>query len=316
MSDEDDYDEPQNVEQKEATTNDDEDKGGDKELKGLPAAPDSPIKTKPPVSDDHDQGDEELLLMEENHHNEHMDEKTKEEMELIRNSEVTTPLEQALSDVLKRKDKHIALLTNEITKLKAFISKRKQTYKRKRKDEGAPTRALSAYNIFIQDRFRQLAKENEKALRSADTDAQLKRVPPANLVAATGNQWKDLPLEEKAKYEERAKSDRERFEKQMAEYQPPDKQGNRKRNKTGYNMVSARFSDFYFCLSVGASHISVLFYLVFLGPRASFEAVRVGRALRKRICCPPGWHSMEIPLFRGEAILRKRGRQAQWHASR
>ena len=33
-----------------------------------------------------------------------------------------------------------------------------------------------------------------------------------------------------------AKSDRKRYEEQMAQYQAPDKQSNRKRNKTGYNM--------------------------------------------------------------------------------
>jgi len=104
------------------------------------------------------------------------------------------------------------------------------------KDEGAPTRALSAYNILVQDRFAQLARENEISLKSADSDAQLKRVPPANLVASTGNQWKELSSTEKAKYDERAKSDRKRYDDQMAQYQPPDKQANRKRNKTGYNM--------------------------------------------------------------------------------
>ena len=34
----------------------------------------------------------------------------------------------------------------------------------------------------------------------------------------------------------RAKQDRKRYDDQMAKYQPPDKQSNRKRNKTGYNM--------------------------------------------------------------------------------
>ena len=34
----------------------------------------------------------------------------------------------------------------------------------------------------------------------------------------------------------RAKADRKRYEDEMAAYQPPDKQANRKRNKTGYNM--------------------------------------------------------------------------------
>mmetsp|Transcript_97716 Transcript_97716/g.146487 ORF Transcript_97716/g.146487 Transcript_97716/m.146487 type:complete len:483 (-) Transcript_97716:110-1558(-) len=158
------------------------------------------------------------------------------DLEYIKNTAATSRLEIALSGALRRKESHVDRLTNEIQKLKAFISKRKQTYKRKRKDEGAPTRALSAYNIFVQDRFAELAKENEAALKSADSEAQLKRVPPANLVASTGNQWKELAPEQKSKYEARAKEDRKRYEDQMAQYQPPDKQANRKRNKTGYNM--------------------------------------------------------------------------------
>lgn len=167
---------------------------------------------------------------------ENLDPKIQADLEYIRDTPPTTKLENILLEALKRKDTHIGRLTGEVTKLKAFISKRKQTYKRKRKDEGAPTRALSAYNIFVQDRFAKLAKENEAALKSADCDAQLKRVPPANLVASTGNLWKDLQPDEKVKYEERAKTDRKRYEEQMAQYQPPDKQANRKRNKTGYNM--------------------------------------------------------------------------------
>jgi HMG-box domain len=123
--------------------------------------------------------------------------------ELIEKSKPTNELEKALFAALHRKEAHVTRLAGEIVKLKAFISKRKQTYKRKRKEDGAPTRALSAYNIFIQDRFARLAKDNEKALKSDDADAQMKRVPPANLVASTGNQWKELSSEEKQKYEVR-----------------------------------------------------------------------------------------------------------------
>ena len=125
------------------------------------------------------------------------------QVELIEKSTPTTDLEIALSNALKRKQTHIDRLTNEIIKLKQFISKRKQTYKRKRKDDGAPTRALSAYNIFIQDRFASLAKENAQALTSEDKDAKLKRVPPSSLVSSTGNEWKTLSNEVKAQYEER-----------------------------------------------------------------------------------------------------------------
>ena len=125
------------------------------------------------------------------------------QIELIEKTTPKTDLEIALSKALERKQKHIDRLTIEIQKLQQFVTKRKQTYKRKRKDDGAPTRALSAYNIFIQDRFARLAKENEKALTSEDKDAKLKRVPPASLVSSTGNEWKTLSAEVKAQYEER-----------------------------------------------------------------------------------------------------------------
>ncbi|KAL7578238.1 hypothetical protein ACA910_012659 [Epithemia clementina (nom. ined.)] len=164
------------------------------------------------------------------------DEETRRQDEIVANTKPTTELEKALLAVLARKDALIERITGEITKLKSFVQKRKQTYKRKRKEDGAPTRALSAYNLFIKERFEQLAKENEKALKSDDAGAELKRVPPSNLVAKTGNEWKELPAEIKAQYEERAKADRKRYQEQMAEYQPPDKHSNRKRNKTGYNM--------------------------------------------------------------------------------
>mmetsp|Transcript_33633 Transcript_33633/g.73773 ORF Transcript_33633/g.73773 Transcript_33633/m.73773 type:complete len:337 (+) Transcript_33633:325-1335(+) len=160
----------------------------------------------------------------------------KEQQALIKTATPKSKLEIALKGELERKETHVERLTAEVLKLKSFISKRKQTYKRKRKDTGAPTRALSAYNIFVKERFIRLSKENEAALQSADTDAVMKRVPPASLVASTGNEWKVLSAEEKSYYEEKAKLDRKRFEDQMAKYQPPEKQGTRKRNKTGYNM--------------------------------------------------------------------------------
>jgi hypothetical protein len=182
-------------------------------------------------------------------------------LELIKNSTPSTELEKTLYAALERKDAHIAKITNEIIKLRSFVTKRKQTYKRKRKDEAAPTKALSAYSLYLKDRFAELAKQNENALKTEDSVAKLHRVAPSSVVAATGNEWKEMAAEEKSKYEERyvclfsllvlyssynspspnlhvtsAKEDRRRYEEQMLEYHGPDKQNNRKRNKTGYNM--------------------------------------------------------------------------------
>lgn len=158
------------------------------------------------------------------------------QLQLIAIREPTTELEIALKQTLDRKQRHIERLVTELRKLQSFVSKRKQGYKRKRKNDGAPTRAMSAYNIFIKERFAQLREQNEEALKSDSVDATMKRVPPANLVTKTGNEWKRLSKEEKAKYEVRAKVDKARYEKEMREFQRPDSYLNRKRSKTGYNM--------------------------------------------------------------------------------
>ena len=153
----------------------------------------------------------------------------------IAKSKPTTELEIVLTAQLQRKNSQIANLTNEIVKLKQFVSKRKQTYKRKRKEVGAPKRALSAYNIFIQDRFKALSNENQVALTSTGADKTLIRVKPENLVAKTGNEWKLLSKEEKKVYQEMAKIDKKRWEDEVRKYNPPEPRQKR-RNKTGYNL--------------------------------------------------------------------------------
>jgi hypothetical protein len=123
--------------------------------------------------------------------------------ELIATSVPTTELEKAMKAALDRKSNHISKLVDEIQKLRGFVSKRKQTYKRKRKDGGAPTRAMSGYNLFIKERFAQLSKQNEEALKSENAGAKLERVAPATLIAATGSAWNELTPEEKAQYDDR-----------------------------------------------------------------------------------------------------------------
>lgn len=122
---------------------------------------------------------------------------------LVKNSTPATELEIALYGTLDRKNAQIDRLVAEVIKLQSFVQKRKQTYKRKRRDDGAPRRALSGYNIFVKERFAELQKQNDKALKSDDSNAELKRVPPANLVTKTGNEWKVLPAHIKKQYDER-----------------------------------------------------------------------------------------------------------------
>lgn len=70
---------------------------------------------------------------------------------IVKSTPPTTELEIALTKILERKEALIERISGETFKLKTFVQKRKQTYKRKRKEDGAPTRALSAYNMFIKE---------------------------------------------------------------------------------------------------------------------------------------------------------------------
>eukprot|EP00585_Thalassiosira_rotula_P017400 CAMPEP_0196192868 /NCGR_PEP_ID=MMETSP0911-20130528/49245_1 /TAXON_ID=49265 /ORGANISM="Thalassiosira rotula, Strain GSO102" /LENGTH=490 /DNA_ID=CAMNT_0041465081 /DNA_START=612 /DNA_END=2084 /DNA_ORIENTATION=- len=159
--------------------------------------------------------------------------------EIISLSTPTTDLEHALKAELNRQIHHNELLVGECTKLRGFISKRKQTYKRKRKDESAPRKKLSGYNLFVRERFAKIAKANEDALKNADSGAELKRIPPASHIASSGHAWSQLSAEEKARYNEMAKPDEDRFQKETADYTAPEKLS-RKRAKTGYNVFFSK----------------------------------------------------------------------------
>ena len=121
--------------------------------------------------------------------------------ELIATSTPTTDLEIALKAELDRQMKLNGRLQSEISKLKNFVSKRKQAYKRKRKEDEAPKKSLSGYNMFVKERFAKLAIENQKALKSGDAKDQLTRIAPHKKVAEAGKAWRALSAEEKAKYE-------------------------------------------------------------------------------------------------------------------
>lgn len=148
-----------------------------------------------------------------------------------------TDLEKKLHKALRQQFAISDKLRKEVTKLQLFMTKRKQVYRRKRKDESAPTRPLSAYNIFVREHFNKLAKENEKALSSSNVDDQMKRIAPSTLVSEAGNSWRDLCPKKKKVYIERAKADKLRYKQEMNTYKPTSTKVNpRKRNRTGYNV--------------------------------------------------------------------------------
>mmetsp|Transcript_18730 Transcript_18730/g.24315 ORF Transcript_18730/g.24315 Transcript_18730/m.24315 type:complete len:390 (+) Transcript_18730:375-1544(+) len=148
-----------------------------------------------------------------------------------------TELEKKLHKALRQQFAISDKLRKEVTKLQLFMTKRKQVYRRKRKDESAPTRPLSAYNIFVREHFNKLAKENERALSSSKVDDQMKRIAPSTLVSEAGNSWRDLCPKKKKVYIERAKADKLRYKQEMNTYKPTSTKVNpRKRNRTGYNV--------------------------------------------------------------------------------
>lgn len=118
--------------------------------------------------------------------------------ELIAASAPETPLEHALRAELDRQIRRNRLLANECAKLRGFLAKRKQTYKRLRKDKEAPRKKLSGYNLFVREHFAKLTKENEEALRNLDGSVEMKRVPPARNIVASGRAWSMLSADRKS----------------------------------------------------------------------------------------------------------------------
>ncbi|GFH57951.1 hypothetical protein CTEN210_14427 [Chaetoceros tenuissimus] len=163
------------------------------------------------------------------------DPEVKARRELIEKTEAKSELEIALKTELDIRKKQVETLRSELIHMKNFVSRRRQKYKRKRSNDKAPRKAMSAYNLFMQDRFRKIAKENKEVLLDASNCKNMERVEASSLVTKTGHEWSKLSLEQRQVYEERAKADRERYEKEMDIYNPGRKNV-RKRAKTAYNM--------------------------------------------------------------------------------
>lgn len=87
------------------------------------------------------------------------------------------------------------------------VTKKKTTRRstKKEKDPNAPKRFLSAYMFF--------ANENRDTVKAENPDATF-----GGLGKLLGEKWKSMDENDKKPYEDMAKKDRERYEKQMETY--------------------------------------------------------------------------------------------------
>ncbi|RKP25425.1 high mobility group box domain-containing protein [Syncephalis pseudoplumigaleata] len=77
--------------------------------------------------------------------------------------------------------------------------------KRKTKDPAKPKRALSAYMFF--------ATEHRESIKEQFPEAGF-----GEIGKRLGEAWKNLPEDDKKPYNEKAKKDKERYEREMKDY--------------------------------------------------------------------------------------------------
>lgn len=85
------------------------------------------------------------------------------------------------------------------------MSTEKKKVTRKKKDPNAPKRSLSAYMFF--------ANENRDIVRAENPGISFGQVG-----RLLGEKWKALSADDKIPYENKAASDKKRYEKEKAEY--------------------------------------------------------------------------------------------------
>ena len=89
---------------------------------------------------------------------------------------------------------------------------------KKAKDPNKPKRARTSYNFFCQSLRPQLKQED---------------VGYKDMMAVLGERWK--VVEDKTEYEQLAVKDKERYDNEMNQYNPPEQKVKPKRARTSYN---------------------------------------------------------------------------------
>jgi len=90
---------------------------------------------------------------------------------------------------------------------------RKAAATKKKKDPNAPKRPMSAYLIFTQ--------ENRPAIK-AELEKNGEKIKVTDVLKALGAKWKTLTPQDKVPYDKKAKTDKDRFEKEKKTYVPQD----------------------------------------------------------------------------------------------
>jgi len=83
--------------------------------------------------------------------------------------------------------------------------KAKKTEGKRKKDPNAPKRGLSAYMFFANDN-RDKVREDNPGIKFGEVGKML------------GEKWKELTDKDKEPYDAKAKTDKERYEREKAEY--------------------------------------------------------------------------------------------------
>ena len=106
-------------------------------------------------------------------------------------------------------------LFENIGKLNSVIKKNntKETAPTKKvKDPNAPKRGKSSYIFFCVDKRQEITEENPE-------------MSAKEIIQTLGNRWRSLSQKEKQKYVDQSNEDKQRYEKEMTSYVPPENLG-------------------------------------------------------------------------------------------
>jgi len=99
--------------------------------------------------------------------------------------------------------------TKATTQKKSKASPKRKEKSKKKKDPNAPKKAMTPYLAYLKERRPDLKKEQPN-------------LKPTEFVTTMADEWKAFSSDKKQKYEKMANKDKERYQKEMANYKAPE----------------------------------------------------------------------------------------------